>query len=620
MKQSIELSPGLKRQDEFINNLKNENFDYGLVYTRAFLKGIRDIGYKSTATALFENIDNSIQAEATNVHLIFEHAKGDTGGIPSKIAILDDGHGMSAEMLRIAVLWGGSDRIDNREGFGKYGYGLPSSCVSIGQRFSVFSKRIDSNWNKVTIDIDDIAKNDPAYRDAATGRIIAPLAVTEQLPKFVSNYISNFEKNNDFVFPKEHGTAVIIEKIDRVTYERFGKLKDFLLQQCGITYRNFLRKVNIYIDNLKTLAIDPLFLTEGHLYYDLDEDRAKALPSLKIMVTDKVKKIDLGEVKVRFSVMPPTFLRKPEAKNKLSASKSDNNARFPIRKENNGIIILRAGRQIDIINSKCPWTTFQNNDRYIGIEIDFPPALDEEFSITTAKQQIVISDRLWNILENNGVRASIRQQRKDWDDQHDKWEQAILAKLETGQENAENGKGEPKTSEKVMAEASKEFGEDPELAPKEVKEEGQKNLESEVKNKSEQSGVDPKLVRKSLESEIKENPFKVEFFEEDESPFYKVKQVGGQIRVEINRRHPFYTAIYNRDGGNPEIQNALEILLFVLAESELRVHPERRTWYQTERGIWSMKLRVTLEKYAQYFAKNPDNKLFKEELAAAQED
>jgi hypothetical protein len=43
------------------------------------LKGIRDIGYKSTATALFESIDNSAQAEASNVHVLFDWAKGKSG-------------------------------------------------------------------------------------------------------------------------------------------------------------------------------------------------------------------------------------------------------------------------------------------------------------------------------------------------------------------------------------------------------------------------------------------------------------------------------------------------------------------------------------------------------------
>jgi hypothetical protein len=55
-----------------------------------------------------------------------------------------------------------------------------------------------------------------------------------------------------------------------------------------------------------------------------------------------------------------------------------------------------------------PWTTFVNYDRYWGLELDFPPTLDEFFSITTSKQQIVIQDNVWDILKDNGVLFSYR--------------------------------------------------------------------------------------------------------------------------------------------------------------------------------------------------------------------
>ena len=84
--------------------------------------------------------------------------------LPAQIAIIDDGYGMSREMLRIAVLWGGTDRLDDRGGMGKYGYGLPSSCVSIGERFTVISKREDMpDWYSVKIDLKEIAERSPEY-------------------------------------------------------------------------------------------------------------------------------------------------------------------------------------------------------------------------------------------------------------------------------------------------------------------------------------------------------------------------------------------------------------------------------------------------------------------------
>src|SRR5438552_3436311 len=86
------------------------------------------------------------------------------------------------------------------------------------------------------------------------------------------------------------------------------------------------------------------------------------------------------------------------------------NARFSIMKEHNGIIVLRHGRQIDVV-SKCPWTTFVNYDRNHKLELDFEPTLDKEFSVTTSKQQIVPTERIWEILHQSGVYAAIEAMR-----------------------------------------------------------------------------------------------------------------------------------------------------------------------------------------------------------------
>ncbi len=599
---------GAKSQDEFIQGIDGASFDFGLVFTQAFLKGIRDIGYKSTATALFENIDNAIQAEAGNIHIIMDFDKGSSEkGAPDRIAIIDDGHGMTPEMLRISVLWGGSHRIDNRDGFGKYGYGLPSSCVSIGQKFSVYSKREDSNWNYVPIDVVEIAQNNPKYLDPSSGRIIAPKAEEGGLPDFIQSYLDkkSIELN--------HGTAVVIEKVDRLTYKTYGPLKDFLIQQCGITYRNFLRQVNLYVDGIALEPIDPLFITEGFRYYDEDDDRATSLAPLKVKVKDRETKKEVGEITVRFSLMPPTFLRKPEFKNQLNPPPNASNKRFYVRKENNGIIALRAGRQIDVITSKCPWTTFQNNDRYIGIEIDFPPSLDEEFSITTAKQQVVLSERIWNILEDNGVREAIANTRNTYKKRLKEFKQRIKDQSQSSETEKQED-----LSAKAMAESKKEHKVDPEKQPLEFKKEAEKNLENEINERSTKSGVDKDLIRQHLESEISTSPYKRNFIEQEEGPFYMVKQIGGQVNIYINKEHRFYTDLYNGKNSSPELRYSLDILLYVLGESELRVTAEKKNFYRIERNEWSVKLQTALEKLSHFFSENEDDEIFEEELEASQ--
>lgn len=600
---------GLERQDAFVKSIVDNKFDYGLIVTQAFLKGIRDIGYKSTATALFESIDNSIQAEANNIHIIFDWDKGNSAkGAPDRIAIIDDGYGMSPEMLRVAVLWGGSDRLDNREGMGKYGYGLPSSCVSIGQRFTVVSKRQDMNkWHSVTIDVQEIAERNERYIDKATGRIIAPLAEPAQIPAFISKHL---KENN---ITHKQGAIVIIEKIDRLTKKLFSALKRHLSMETGITYRNFFRQVNIFIDGDPIEPIDPLFITEGYRWYDENDLRAEALPSLEVKMNNITVENKKGIIKVRYSTMPYGFfekkqdleaiLNKVEKQDEVdNEDKRDKTKRLTVRKRNNGIIFLRNGRQIDVVDSRCPWTKFQNNDRYIGIEVDFTPELDKEFSITTTKQQIVVADEMWNKLYDHGVFAAIQECRKRFS------RQSMEAK-----DKAHGNKGN-EIIEEIMKESAKSFESRKEIQPSKVKEEAEENLKQKIHKKAKDAEIPEDLAQQLVENEIEKKPYTLDFIDEEEGPFYRAKQIGSQVVIYVNKAHRFYTDLYNGPKSDNFIRGALALLLFALGHSELRVSDEGRKWYKHERLAWSQKLDTSLENLSKRYSNSADDTVREEEM------
>jgi hypothetical protein len=610
------LSAGLERQDAFIRSIQGKDFDFGLVMTQAFLKGIRDIGYKSTATALFEDLDNSIQAGAENIHLLFDFDKGKSGkSNPDRIAIIDDGHGMSKEMIRIAVLWGGSDRLDDRKGMGKYGYGLPSSCVSIGQRYTVISKREDmKEWCAVTVDIEEIAKHSPEYIDPKTGRVIAPEAKPTPIPGFILNYLK--EKNVTLT----SGTIVLIDKIDRLTKSSFKPLKSFLSLETGVTYRNYLRGTNIFIDGEIVEPVDPLFITEGYRYYDENDLKAEALPSLEFKVPNSIDNTKVGSIKVRFSYMPHGFLDKKinpdepiiegEEEDSDEESKKNKSKRLTVRKRNTGIIFLRKGRQIDVVDSKVPWTKFQNNDRYVGVEVDFSPELDEDFSITTSKQQIVVAERIWNILRDNGVYEAISQMRRRYEKQS---KEAKHLK-----ENEINSQPEKRDEfvEGLMKEAARDFEVDKESQPQHVKKEGEENLQKQTKKIAKETGLPENVIKQELEAQTESKPYKLDYFEESEGPFYRAEQVGGQVVIFINKAHRFYTDLFNNPRTDAFMKNALALIVFTLGHSELRVTDEKRKWYKIERNAWSIKLDTTLETLAKHFSKSIDDTVFEEEMQA----
>jgi len=169
-------SADLKAQLAYAEKMERDGGEIELMVADAFVRGIRDIGYKSTGAALNELIDNAIQAETRTAHVLAVFEKQETGKrgkpmhLPLYLAVIDDGRGIPPKMLRHAIRWGGTHREGDRNGFGRFGYGLPSSCVSQGRRLSVYSSLGDGEWYAAGLDIDLVA--DGTYnRD---GHIIIP--------------------------------------------------------------------------------------------------------------------------------------------------------------------------------------------------------------------------------------------------------------------------------------------------------------------------------------------------------------------------------------------------------------------------------------------------------------
>jgi Histidine kinase-, DNA gyrase B-, and HSP90-like ATPase len=76
-----------------------------LVDTANFLLATRDSGYRSTAYAVAEFVDNSLQAGATSVAI--DLLAGDEKTFPIELLVVDDGIGMDAATLAPPLLSGG---------------------------------------------------------------------------------------------------------------------------------------------------------------------------------------------------------------------------------------------------------------------------------------------------------------------------------------------------------------------------------------------------------------------------------------------------------------------------------------------------------------------------------
>ena len=579
----IAASPNLAAQHAYVEKIATANFKFGLTVGDAFVRGIRDLGYKSNGNALAELVDNSIQAGADRVDVAFGFEGTKSDKKPSEIAVIDNGHGMEPGMIRLAVMWGGTHREGDRSGMGRYGYGLPCASVSIGQRFTVYSKVLAGDLSAVTIDLKAITAG--LYTDDE-GDIVVPEPRAAKLPKFVADQIKK-------AYPDgwRSGTVVVLEQLDRVEWSTANGLRENLLRHFGVAYHKMRDRVSLFVAGDYVEPIDPLFLTDGFRWFDLDEDRARAFEPVAISVKDVKSRDVIGTMTVRMAWFPPTFAsvdkrRGPDKRG--GATEKNANARFNVMRDYHGILFSRMGRLIDVVG-RPPWTTFQNNDRYIKVEVEFSAALDEEFGITTSKQQVTVSERIWEALRQAGIPKAIEQLRGE----------VNKLKEEQKRQSEAPAAGEQRPSEDAMSSAKASMREPSLEVRARQQERGALRLQQAADERAKETGETALEAKAQLEFLLQNQAFKVDFESSPGGLFFRAEMMSGTKVLYLNRAHRFYQDVYDGPKSSPEVRAALEVLLLAIGDSILDAPDESQRMYRVELPNWSLKLDLALERLAE---------------------
>jgi hypothetical protein len=561
-------------QHRYVETLRKKgDASFSLVAAEAFVEGMRDSGYKSTGTAIDEFVDNSIQAQAQHVDVLYEVGISEENKHEvSNIAIIDDGHGMEPDMIRAAVLWGGTHRANDRTGFGRYGFGLPSAAVSISKHYEVYSRTDGFEWHRVVIDLPEICMG--KYTNSK-GIVVAPPSEKTDLPDFVKQYLRNRKLT--------HGTAILLSNPDRLTtgYRRPSGFHKSTIQHLGLVYRHVLRNCALFINGERVQAVDPLFLDPSARFYDVGNSIfAEGREELQFEV--KASNGKVGRVKLRLSCMPIGFQN-----GGVVVDGRNNNQRFSIMADNNSyFIICRAGRQIDLVtHAHFPKDAYNkviiNYDRNWAVEIDFDPVLDEEFGITVNKQQVVISERLWAILDDQGVGQMVKAL----------WES--IGKARKQKKAAEQAADvSAKESEQIMSESEQFVRKAASSPEKEMK--AKERVFEEAEKKSKETGKPKEVFLAEIAQQSKEHPNRVMLENREGAPFFRTEQFGAQKRLFINTAHEFFSDLYSGPDATPRVRTALELLLFAIGSCELDATGDLEIFYQMERAEWSKRLKVVL--------------------------
>jgi hypothetical protein len=250
-------------------------------------------------------------------------------------------------------------------------------------------------------------------------------------------------------------------------------------------------------------------------------------------------------------------------------------------------IVARGGRQIDLVQraqfSKGVYNKILvNYDRNWAVELDFDPVLDEEFGITVNKQQVVISERMWAILEDQGVGQMVK----------GLWTEVSRAKIEK-KATEQASQTTARESEQIMSESEK-FIRKPVKPSPERERKAKDRVVEEAEKKAKETGKPKDEHVVEIVKETQDRPYRVMLESKEGAPFFRMEQFGAQKRLYINTTHPFFSDLYAGPDATPRMKTALELLLFSVGSCELDATGDMELFYQTERGEWSKRLRIHL--------------------------
>jgi hypothetical protein len=467
-----------------------------------------------------------------------------------QIAVLDNGIGMDKNTLRIALQFGNGTNLDKakQSGIGKFGMGLPSSSISQARKVEVWTWQEDLKHSIYSyLDLDEIIRGELS---------LVPEPVEKEIPSIWKAAGKTFGKS---------GTLVVWSNIDRCIWKTASAIienSEFLI---GRMYRKFIDNDKVQINMIAFNQSRPHFYTKEYKAKPNDPIYLMNNTSTPAPFNDNSMFEKWGgdsfESSIRVyhdghyhNVVTRFTLAKKEAREGINAGSRPHGKHAA---KNIGVSIIRAGRELDLDQA---WVIqYDPRERWWGVEVEFPPSLDEIFGVTNNKQfannfselgKIDLEDlineditysALKDELEDEGdpkallleiaskiksqlvairlvIKASIkREERKNHTRHHIDHTPEIIAttategRKEQGHSGTSDGQ-ESEPEEEKIAEIVKS-----------LQAEGIKNPEEEA-------------------SLIITNPIKYAFVDSTlESPaFFSVQSKGGKIIISLNIKHPAY--------------------------------------------------------------------------------
>ena len=576
-----------------------------IVNTSLALKALREVGYRSTASAIAELVDNSIEADADDIIVVTKSKYSSKNGRRASykvdsIAVLDNGIGMNPSDLGNCLSLGWGTRLQSRKGLGRFGFGLKGASISQARRIEVFSWQNEKCY-KTYLDLDEVESQQ---------RDLLPPVEFCKLPSIFKSHFSEYIGQS--------GTLVVWSELDKIDFSKPDTLLKRMEGELCRIYRHFLdeddtygRRRNIQMcdfnldDNtlyepFQLKANDPLYLLEPSNVPGSDGKATNELFEDPYSIKIEYAPGKWSKVEIRLSIaLPSTQAGEPEERDRGHTELGKHYLK------NTGISFVRAAREIDFGGFGFLKNANDTRNRWWGAEVRFTPELDELFGVTNNKQQIRGFKRL-DLQKDKEFVDSLKEISDDEDNagcyrarlhlalnKHlDAKIGNMMAVIRKRKSGFRSGDGETNVTDFVVDKVNKDISGD--------KTKTSSRTEAEKKSRSEKFEERFRLILESREDlseeEQKELTEKTLEYKVDlqkgswgGSMFLDISMISNAAVGLINTRSPYYEKFWEHLEDSDDVQgiNALKVLMlaYVRTEDELTEYNDAKL-FEKLRNRW----------------------------------
>jgi hypothetical protein len=519
-----------------LNRIIKEKATVPLFFGQTLIQSLRDMGYNSTTSALCEHVDNAIQWGATEVHVYF-HQTGKRGDYNIDALVLDDGKGMSPNVLKFATSFGGSMVYGRRAGIGRYGMGMKTAALSLSPVMDLYSWQEPKSIYNMTLDVEAIGRERANLIELPEPRLldVLPSDISDILTKpMVYPDVSDqdlFASDTEELAERlgRSGTLIFMPNCDRLTSATARPLVDHTVKEMSRIYRRFLAKgIKLYVNNRLVQPFDPTYSMAEARHVKIPEitvKHSRLVISKQVMISrtepkrgDQERALDVVPITVRLYALPI------EDWGPLPRKVRSNDLHLY---EDHTVSVLRNDREVFI--GTIPQIMKRHGDaNWLRIQIDFGGELDEAFGLAANKQGVRPKDYVLTAIakELESEIAAVRDRIKRYQS-----EQAII------REGSKQSAGELKADEAEGLQTK------PIPQPAPTTEEEQKQLDDNLRTLAVLLKRDNEDDEAAFER-IKKSRHVIHYKHDEYWPFYHVDQRFGKIILTINTAHAFYTRLY----------------------------------------------------------------------------